>query len=392
MEENYIFYDLISSENHRYYINKINENIFVDKEYFLKIKELYSKGKLDTLEMIKYNPLKTSKLVDDLYVNTNFESVLNNLVNNYNKKITKNKLDNAYKKLAEYDSTPQDILTELSGELLPSINNKFYKNAIETNILMFDYLEQIKGNSLNFGIEDLDKLVGGIQNNNLIVVSARASAGKTMFAVQTAILNAQKGKRVLYLSLEMSAEELALRIYSRISGINSKYINDNITKIGEYIPLYQKLNIRIDDKSQYIEDIISNIKYLKAKNEIDLVIVDYIGLIKTKGKSYSRENEVAKISREFKLLTKDYKIPIILLAQLNRYAEENEPTLAMLRESGALEQDANKVLFLYQEKEQKESAVGEIKVKVAKNREGEKGTITLTIDKRIGVIANYETN
>lgn len=392
MEENYIFYDLISSENHRYYINKINENIFVDKEYFLKIKELYSKGKLDTLEMIKYNPLKTSKLVDDLYVNTNFESVLNNLVNNYNKKITKNKLDNAYKKLAEYDSTPQDILTELSGELLHSINNKFYKNAIETNILMFDYLEQIKGNSLNFGIEDLDKLVGGIQNNNLIVVSARASAGKTMFAVQTAILNAQKGKRVLYLSLEMSAEELALRIYSRISGINSKYINDNITKIGEYIPLYQKLNIRIDDKSQYIEDIISNIKYLKAKNEIDLVIVDYIGLIKTKGKSYSRENEVAKISREFKLLTKDYKIPIILLAQLNRYAEENEPTLSMLRESGALEQDANKVLFLYQEKEQKESAVGEIKVKVAKNREGEKGTITLSIDKRIGVIANYETN
>jgi replicative DNA helicase len=64
----------------------------------------------------------------------------------------------------------------------------------------------------------------------------------------------------------------------------------------------------------------------------------------------------------------------------------------MLRESGALEQDANKVLFLYQEKEQKESAVGEIKVKVAKNREGEKGTITLSIDKRIGVIANYETN
>jgi replicative DNA helicase len=138
-------------------------------------------------------------------------------------------------------------------------------------------------------------------------------------------------------------------------------------KMSKATSRFTDMNFNIDDKTQYIEDIISNIRMLKAQNKIDVVFIDYIGLIKTREKSFSRENEVSKISRDLKLVARECNIPIILLAQLNRLAESSEPSLAMLRESGSLEQDANKVIFLYQEEEQKATAVGILKVKVAKN-------------------------
>ena len=119
---------------------------------------------------------------------------------------------------------------------------------------------------------------------------------------------------------------------------------------------------------------------------IDVVFIDYIGLIKSKEKSYSRENEIAKISRDLKILAKELNIPIIVLAQLNRLAEGQEPTLAMLRDSGSLEQDANKVIFLWQDEQNKNEICGNIKIRIAKNREGERGDIEASINKSIGKI------
>ena len=260
---------------------------------------------------------------------------------------------------------------------------------------MFEYLEYMnKAERLCTGIKELDNLLGGIQRGNLIIISARASSGKTTFAIQTALNMANKKHKVLFISLEMNSEELAIKIYSRLSQIDSRdilYKNmENMDKLSKSVGEFTEMNFTIDDRTQYIEDILSNIKMLKSQNKVDVVFIDYIGLIKTREKSFSRENEVSKISRDLKLVARECNIPIVLLAQLNRLAENSEPSLAMLRESGSLEQDSNKVIFLYQEEDQKANAVGLLKIKVAKNREGLRGTIELGFDKRIGMITPVE--
>ena len=202
--------------------------------------------------------------------------------------------------------------------------------------------------------------------------------GKTTLALQIAEYIAKKGVETAIVSLEMSYTQIIQKMLAKKTRVNTYKMRlgtleeDDFAKIGlvcgemTALPIHLITNART---LQHIENIAR-----KLKN------IDYIQLIKNKGKFNSREQEVADITRTLKLLSLELKIPIIGLCQLNRNASRQEPMLSDLRESGAIEQDADNVLFLYQEKEQ-EVAVIDITLKIAKQRAGETGKVYLKFNK-----------
>jgi replicative DNA helicase len=198
---------------------------------------------------------------------------------------------------------------------------------------------------------------GGWQPTDLIIIAARPSIGKTSLALKFGSHLAFQGKPVAIFSLEMSASQLVQRIFCQETGINSEYMRikglsfdeiDQAKRISEKIkqaPLY------IDETAAiHINELKAKAKRLKAKNAIELVIVDYIQLVRANGGN--REQEVAKVSSELKALAKELEVPIIALSQLSRECEsraglDKRPQLRDLRESGAIEQDADVVMFIF---------------------------------------------
>lgn len=187
----------------------------------------------------------------------------------------------------------------------------------------------------------------------------------------------------------MSEKSLIEKILARKARINSirfrmKTLEENDwAKLGEASVEISKLPIIIKTKARNLQQIESEARKMKNKDNLGLLIIDYLQLIRNRGKFNNREQEVSDISRSLKLLAMDLEIPIIGLCQLNREASlQREPSLANLRESGAIEQDADNVWFLYQE-EESESRFADVKLKIAKQRNGELGKIDLKFNKPI---------
>lgn len=210
--------------------------------------------------------------------------------------------------------------------------------------------------------------------------------GKTTFALQIAEHIAEKGVETAIISLEMSDYQIIQKMISKKTGINTYKMRlgileeDDLSEIGKAGAEIGTLPIHLITNARTLQHIENIARKLKNKNNLRLLIIDYIQLIKNKGKFNNREQEVADITRTLKLLSLELKIPIIGLCQLNRNATRQEPMLSDLRESGAIEQDADNVMFLYQENESDETIV-DITVKVAKQRAGELGKVYLKFNK-----------
>lgn len=187
----------------------------------------------------------------------------------------------------------------------------------------------------------------------------------------------------------MADKQIIQKLLAKKTNINSNKFRaktleiKDLEEIGKQATKLAELPINLYSNVRTIQHIEALARKLKNKKNLGLLIIDYIQLIKNKGKFNSREQEVADISRTLKLLSLELDIPIIALCQLNRTANRAEPTLAELRESGSLEQDADNVIFLYQENENEEQVV-EVIVKIAKQRAGETGKTKLRFDKKIG--------
>jgi replicative DNA helicase len=204
-------------------------------------------------------------------------------------------------------------------------------------------------------IEKLTKSSGGWRNGELIILAARPGMGKTAFCLASALKAGKNNHPTLIFSLEMSKEHLTNRILAMESGIESQRFThlgldlSGLTSANEAKERLKNLPLLIDDSgSLTIEDIIIKSKRLKAKNNIELIIVDYLQLISSVGDN--REQQVSKISRSLKILAKDLDVPIIALSQLSRAVEtrpDRRPRLSDLRDSGAIEQDADVVIFLF---------------------------------------------
>ncbi len=237
-----------------------------------------------------------------------------------------------------------------------------------------------------------DLLAGGFRPGEMVVVAGRASMGKTTFALNVAANAALAGRRVLIYSLEMTRESLAQNILAAFAGIPGDRLRkgrkvlreDGVERATEAAGRLGNLPIHLSDRTDLTVDIIrAEAMRHKVREGLDLLVVDYIGLIDPgEARGRSRQQDVGAISRGLKLLAKDLAIPIVVLAQVNRQAEQREgsrPRLADLREAGDIEQDADTVLLLYRpayySRDEAEREVAE--VIVGKQRQGPTDTIRL---------------
>ena len=240
------------------------------------------------------------------------------------------------------------------------------------------------------GFIDLDYLTAGFQPSDLILIAARPSMGKTAFVLNVAdnICFRQKKGAVIF-SLEMSKEQLVNRLLAQESNVDSQKIRTGQLQDHEWANLMEgagiisESNLIIDDTPNIsMGELRSKCRKYKLEHDIDIVIIDYLQLMSGSGKSESRQQEISEISRSLKALARELKVPVIALSQLSRAVEKRDdkrPILSDLRESGAIEQDADVVMFLYRDeyynRESPKKGIGE--VIVAKQRNGALGTAEL---------------
>ena len=242
------------------------------------------------------------------------------------------------------------------------------------------------------GFKQLDNMTYGLQKSDLIIVAARPAMGKTAFALNIALNGAVKGDAsVLIFSLEMSKEQLGQRLLSMDARVEMQSIkkgtvdNSDWDRILVTVDKLSKANIHIDDTADLsVFEIKNKCRRLKAEKGLDLIVIDYLQLMKFEGKAESRQQEISNMSRYLKLLAREMDCPVIVLSQLSRAPDQRPnhmPVLSDLRESGAIEQDADIVMFLYRddyyEKENSEKP-GVCDVIIAKHRSGPTGDIELT--------------
>ncbi|MCH2523094.1 MAG: replicative DNA helicase [Dehalococcoidia bacterium] len=209
------------------------------------------------------------------------------------------------------------------------------------------------------GFRDLDQLLGGLQRSDLFILAARPSIGKSSLALNIAMNACKNNSTVAILSLEMSGEQLAMRMVSSEAKVDSHSIRRNIInnqeqqRIVSAIGVLSDLDLYIDDSPiQTITEIRSKARRLNLERNIDLLIVDYMQLIQGLHRNENRVQEISEISRSLKGIARDLNIPVIAISQLSRAVEQrpsHRPQLSDLRDSGSIEQDADIVSFIYRE-------------------------------------------
>lgn len=253
------------------------------------------------------------------------------------------------------------------------------------------------------GINSLDRIIGGLRSSDLIVIAARPGMGKSGLGLSIARnLAIKNNKKVLFFSLEMSAVQMVHRLFSMESGIPTQKITNKNLYPSEWVELIDRIgrldtdNLTIDDTPGInISEVRGKAKQKKNDGGIDLVIIDYIQLINTSSdkKISNREQEISYISRTLKEMAKELDIPVIALSQLSREVEKRatkRPQLSDLRESGAIEQDADIVMMIYRPEyyhtytfEDGSNAIGLAEIDVLKNRHGDTDSARVSFDKEM---------
>lgn len=302
---------------------------------------------------------------------------------------------------ATRDEDEVSAILDRSEQLIFNILDKrgakgFYhiSEVVKSSMALLEELKK-KGSAVTgvpTGFTALDNLTAGLQKSTLVIVAARPGVGKTSFALNIAENAAIKHKvPVAIFSLEMSKEELVNRVLSSEALVPSGKMRigdlsaSEMTKLAHSLPGIINAPIYIDDTPGIsVSEIRAKCRRMKLEKNIGLVVIDYLQLMESRSKSDNRAQEVAEISRSLKIMSKELEIPVITLSQLNRMSEgrkDKRPQIADLRESGAIEQDADMVLLLYnpdmalaEEDAQKSNVVECI---VAKHRGGECRTINL---------------
>lgn len=350
---------------------------------------LKSKGKLDAVGGIAY----LARLAD---------SVPNSANVDYYVKIVKDKsllrqlisIGGEISELGFNQSNDVDALIDTAEKKIFSLSQKRIKTYfVQLKDFLGKSFEEIERRyklktgfaGLPSGFKSLDKITGGFQASDLIIIAARPSVGKTSLATNIAEYVAGKEKKgVAIFSLEMSKEQLVERMLCSeamvdMQRLRTGYLRDeDWNKLtAAYGDLYEA-PIFIDDSPDItVNEIRAKARRLKIENDISLIIVDYLQLIRSKGKVENRVIEISNITRGFKNLSRELNIPVIVLSQLSRAVDKRDdkrPILSDLRESGSIEQDADVVMFLYRPDPERKN---EIELSVAKQRNGPIGSIKL---------------
>lgn len=274
-----------------------------------------------------------------------------------------------------------------AGDYVPI--NKIVQNSI----MRVSAASKLKGNvtGIPTGFIDLDYRTSGMQKSDLVLVAARPSMGKTAFVLNMAQYMAfECNKTVAIFSLEMSSEQLVNRLLAMEARIDAQKLRNGSLEDKDWEYLLEsagtvaKSNLIIDDRASSLAEIRSKCRKFKLEHNLDIVIIDYLQLMSSGGSrsSDSRQQEISEISRGLKRMARELDVPVVALSQLSRAVEQrpdHRPMLSDLRESGAIEQDADVVMFLYRDEYyNKDSELkGTAEVIIAKQRNGPIGTVTL---------------
>lgn len=398
-EVNVIASILVIQDNSKY-INSLETQDFyskTNKAIFSLMKELNDKD--ETVDLLtvkelgvtkKFNGIKLLETMTDMTDKLVYAGNIDKYIKILKNLSVKRKIFNTAKKVCEEISEVDpnkdeiEVKNEVVQKFLNIKTNKKNSNA-EMKDVMIETLKDIDDKyqkrddySLRTGYLDLDKIIEGLHEQELTLLGARPGVGKTAFSLQMAEHIAKKGVYVYFVSLEMSRKQLGNRIIAREAEIDSHVLRmgwlteENFAKINEVAGNVADIKMCIDSESTTIQDIEDKANELKQEKNLGLMLIDYLQLLKSRNKFTNREQEVADISRRLKLLSKELDIPVVALCQLNRETEKRRrPLLADLRESGSLEQDADNVIFLYVDDEEKvKNRVIDVEVIVAKQRNG----------------------
>jgi replicative DNA helicase len=289
------------------------------------------------------------------------------------------------------------VLDEAEKTIFQISGKRTQQSFVQLNIWLkktFQHLSDIKGQTKGItgipsGFAKLDDMTSGFQNGDLVILAARPSMGKTALALNLGMQAAGSGKTVGLFSLEMSAEQLTLRLLSSEARIAHHNIRNASITSTEWLGLTNEaakmatMKLFIDDTAMLnLMELRTKARKLKAEHKLDFLIIDYLQLIHSSKKHENRHQEVSEISRSLKALAKELNIPVIALSQLSRAVEsrmDKRPMLSDLRESGAIEQDADLIMFLYRDivynPDTEHPSIAELII--GKQRNGATGTVFL---------------
>ncbi|MFJ7972915.1 replicative DNA helicase [Psychrobacillus sp. NPDC096389] len=304
------------------------------------------------------------------------------------------------------------LLSEAERKMMEVANRKNagdFKHIKDVLVETYDNIEKLhsqKGEvtGIPTGFRDLDRITAGFQRNDLIIVAARPSVGKTAFALNVAQNVATKtDENVAIFSLEMGAEQLVMRILCAEGNIDAQVLRTGSLTTEDWRKLTMAMGslsnagIYIDDTPGIrVNEIRAKCRRLKQESGLGMILIDYLQLIQGSGGSQAnRQQEVSEISRSLKGLARELKVPVIALSQLSRGVEQRQdkrPMMSDLRESGSIEQDADIVAFLYREDYYDKETENQnmIEIIIAKQRNGPTGTVTLAFVKEFNKFVNID--
>jgi replicative DNA helicase len=311
---------------------------------------------------------------------------------------------------AQNDKDIDAVLDEAEKTIFQISNKRASQSFVQLNIWLkktFRHLSEIKSHSKGItgvpsGYKKFDQMSSGFQKGDLVVLAARPSMGKTALALNIAAHAAQQNISVGIFSLEMSAEQLTSRLLSSESGISHHNIRNATITSDEWLELttvaarLAELKMYVDDTAMLsIMDLRAKARKLKAEQKLDFLVIDYLQLIHANNRHENRHQEVSEISRSLKALAKELGIPILALSQLSRAVDsrmDKRPMLSDLRESGAIEQDADLIMFLYRDivynAETENPSLTELII--GKQRNGPTGTVFLSFAKELTKFEDME--
>ena len=314
-----------------------------------------------------------------------------------------------------YDETsdPRETLAQAEQKIFAILDNQTGGNVSNISDILQTALTRIDARMKNehtvggieTGFTEFDSLTGGLHDSELVILAARPSMGKTALALNIAEhVSLKMAVGVLFVSLEMSSVELADRMLCSLAEVNGKRLrngtisNEDRRRLMEKAAEMSQAPLFVDDSpSRTITEIAAAARRLKRKSGLGLIVIDYLQLIEPDNSKDSRQEQVARIARRLKGLARELKVPVLCLAQLNRQAEvskENRPRLSHLRESGAIEQDADVVMFVHREEyyqtndEDRARVGGQAEIIVAKQRNGPIGDVKLAWKKEFTRFCN----
>jgi replicative DNA helicase len=380
--------------------------------------ELRKSNELELIGGAYYLTRLTMSVLSSAHVEAHARIVMEKFIQRELIRISGSVISDAYE-----DSTDVfDLLDKAESGLYEITDKHLRKNFRSLQDVLVKTMNEIDDNrkktdditGVPSGFKSLDTLTAGWQKTDLIILAARPSVGKTAFALNLAMnaaMNAGKQFPVAVFSLEMGAGQIVKRMLSAVSEVSMESITRGKMAEHEFIQMTQRMGklsqakIFLDDQAALnIFELRAKARRLKQKHDIQLIIIDYLQLMQANvDKSGNREQEISKISRDLKALAKELEVPIIALSQLNRSVETRKeskvPQLSDLRESGAIEQDADLVMFLYRPEyhginndAMGETIEGETHIYIAKHRNGSTGMEKVRFIKEYQKFVDLEDN